>query len=204
MSEAQQDTTLSPNTYRSGVRFLRILVLLQACIVIFLLGVLIYNLQYGEPQDGYYAVSSKSNPRRLIGLQTPYLNRTAVETWAATAVTSVMTFGFNDIEEKFAENRKFFTVDGWRSFNTAMDAGGFRDIIINNQQIVTSIVMSTPVIVWYGNNMGRFVWIVQAPIAMTIRAGGKSVTRNVTVRLTLVRLPTAENPMGIGIDNWNS
>ncbi len=183
---------------------MRILVLLQAFIAIFLLSVLVYNIQYSGAQDGYYAVSSKSNPRRLVGLPTPYLNRAAVETWAAMAVTSVMTFGFNDIDERFAENRSFFTSDGWRSFNEAMSIGGFRDSVTNNQQIVTSIVMSTPAIVWYGNNMGRFVWIVEAPIAMTIRAGGKAVTRNATVRLTLVRLPTAENPMGIGIDNWMS
>lgn len=192
------------NSYQTAMRFLRVFILIQGIVAIFLVGVLVYNVQYGVPKDRYFAVSTKGSPRPLAGLPTPYLNLAAIETWTATAVTSVMTFGFNDVDEKFADNRVFFTTDGWRSFNEAMERGGLKKVVIDNQQIITSIVTSTPSIAWAGMRMGKFTWVVQAPIAMTIRAGGKAVTRKINVRLILVRLPTADNPMGIGIDNWIS
>lgn len=187
--------------YRKMARQMQKLVIGLALVILVLAGVLWYNVKYGYPQDRYFA-QTNAGPRPLMAFDQPYLNRNSLFNWASTAATSILTFGFNDMNRRFEENKQYFTPEGWNSFMAALEQSKFLETVNKNQQLITAIVTEVPELSFYGMSEGRLTWILKLKMSMTIRAGNKKVERNIRVNMAVVQVPTEINPMGIGIHTW--
>lgn len=193
-------------SYREGYKNLVRIIFLQAFVALFLTGVICYHVTYVLPQDSYYAISALTNgaelKRQMTGLENPNMSREAVLRWAAASATEIMTFGFDDIDERLGHARRLFTNDGWESFQTALRRTGLPKSMIENQQLLSAIPASTPTMVMEGMLQGAYTWVVDVRSILTLRAADKKTNANLSVRLIIVKMPTKENPMGIGIQTW--
>jgi intracellular multiplication protein IcmL len=212
MSDPDQQTALAPDpppppdeeisSYRDGFKYILWFVKLESFVVLVMTAVVLYTFINYRPQDGYYAIGVQGNEEKLVDVKEPNVNKAALLAWVSASATQATTFGFDNIEETFAKAQKNFSPDGWKSFHEALNRSGLLVNVVKYQQILTSIPISTPNIVAEGLLEGQYRWVVQVVLVQTVRAGTKKATRYVPVTMILVKMPTHENPMGVGINTW--
>lgn len=186
--------------YRDGFKNLMRLVFFQAFLMVGLICFDYYYISTYVPRDSYFAVSPGGTKRTLGSLELPNANTAAIAVWTAAAVTEIMTFGFNDIDERMTNARRLFSDEGWESFSTALFGSRVLKAVMNEQQMITAIPTEMPKLVAEGMvTAGEYGWVMEAPLILTVRAGSNKQTQRLKVRLIVVRLPTEQNPMGLGI-----
>lgn len=186
-------------SYRDGFRNLMRIVFVQAFFMIGLIGFDYYYISTYVPQDRYFATSPTGVTRPLVGLAQPNVGRDAMLLWASAATTEVLTFGFNDVDERFAKAQRLFSPAGWKTFAEVLQKSRLLRDMMAQQHIMTAIPTGPPILLGEGMVDADYVWILDVPMILTIRAGDQKLNGRTRVRLTIVRLPTAENPMGVGI-----
>lgn len=188
-------------SYRDGFRNLMRLVWVQAFLILALTYFDLYYISNFVPQDRFFAVSPGGTQRPLTNLGMPNTRVDVLSRWTGAAVTQIFTFGFNDIDEKMAKAQTLFSPDGWAGFSAALFRSRMLRNVMNNQQIISAIPISAPSVIFEGNVApGKWGWMMEAPMLVQTRAGAQNQTQRYKVRLIVVRLPTAQNPMGLGID----
>jgi hypothetical protein len=164
--------------------------------------IVLYVFMNYQPQDSYFAIGVQGNQERLTDVKEPNVNRAALLAWVSAAATQATTFGFTDYEETFAKAQKNFSPDGWKSYQAALTGSGLLNTVVKYQQILSSIPISPPMIQAEGLLEGQYRWIVSVVLVQTTRAGTKRSTRYIPVTMILVKMPTRDNPMGVGINTW--
>lgn len=145
-------------------------------------------------------------PERLVvmrGLETPNLTRTGITNMAMNVATEVLTFGFNNADERLLKSRRLFTEEAWLRFAKEYLKEGRLDKIKVNQQVLTNVAIDNAVIIEEGtNNIGEQKWVVQVPTISTYQAGKKIVPVRSVLQLTFVKASTLKHPEGVAIDAW--
>ena len=145
-------------------------------------------------------------PERLVvmrGLETPNLTRTGITNMAMNVATEVLTFGFNNADERLLKSRRLFTEDAWLKFAKAYLREGSLDKIKYNQQVLTNVAINNAVIVEEGtNSFGEQKWVVQVPTITTYQAGKKISTTRSVLQITFIKASTLKHPEGVAIDAW--
>jgi hypothetical protein len=195
----EEDTS----SYRDGFKAMLWLIKLETLVMLVMTGVVAYYISFVVPEDTYFAIGVQGNNEKLMGLKEPNLNHDALLAWVSSTATQVMTFGFDDIDERFALAKTRFSPDGWKSFQKAIIRAGILKDVVLYQQLITAIPISTPTIIAEGEYEGIYRWIVNVQIIETTRAGNKKLARKTGVSMILVKMPTLANPMGIGIHTWS-
>ena len=67
---------------------------------------------------------------------------------------------------------------------------------------MTGVVNGPPVISNQGEIDGVYSWRVQIPFLVTYQSAQTAEQKKFTVLVTVVRVPTAIDPLGIGIDQF--
>lgn len=191
-------------SYRAGYARLMRLTYLLTFVIFGLIGVLVFAFSTYVPEDSYFAETSEGARMQVVGLQRPYVTQQALFDWASDAASQVMTFGFNDYDQKLSAAQALFTQDGWTSFAQVMSNSLFFKNVISEKQLVTAVPAGAPLLIFEGLNVGEFSWIVEIPLMTTVRSGSVSRSIKQTVRLIIMPVPTQVNPMGIAIDRWIS
>lgn len=190
--------------YRQGFKNLVMIIQVQLVIILGLVAIDYYYISSYVPQNRYFAQTPDGGQIQMESLEDPNLNNEALLAWVQQAVVDIMTFGFNDYNKRFEYSMRYFTPEGWITFGTALQNSRLMAELVQYQQIITAIPKAPPQIVAWGYKNGRFSWDIVAPVIMTTRAGKNRNINAVTVVLTVVKLPTSENPRGVGIDSWVS
>lgn len=145
-------------------------------------------------------------PERLATMRPldyPNLTRTGITNMAMNIATEVLTFGFNNADERLLKSRRLFTEAAWLRFAKAYLKEGRLDKIKLNQQVLTNIASDNAVIIEEGkNSVGEQQWVVQVPTITTYQAGKKIVPVKSVLQLTLIKASTLEHPEGVAIDGW--
>ncbi len=191
-------------SYRAGYARLMKLAYLLTFVIFGLIGLLVFAFITHVPEDSYFAQTSEGARMQMLGLERPYITQQALFDWAADAASQVMTFGFNDYDQKLTNAQTRFTADGWVSFAQVLSNSLFFKNVVSEKQLVTAVPAGTPLLMFEGLSAGRFNWIVEIPLMVTVRSGSLSRSIKQTVRLVILPVPTEVNPMGIAIDRWIS
>ncbi|MBI3418532.1 MAG: DotI/IcmL family type IV secretion protein [Proteobacteria bacterium] len=141
-------------------------------------------------------------PYLMYPLDEPNLTHTAILNMTMNIVTEVLTFGFNNADERLLSARHLFTNDAWQRFAKAYLQYGRLEKIKRYQQVLTAIATHGAVIVSEGMVYHRDRWVTQVPIVTTYQAGDKVAHKRSILQLTLVRASTLEHPEGVAIDGW--
>lgn len=188
--------------YRDGFKFLSFVVNVQVVVIVILSIALYFYISGDSKGDNFFAANVDAAPVRMIGLDRPNTSRTTLSSWVAKAMVQIMTFGFNDIDEKFDISKNNFTPKGWESFREAMINSGLVATVMENQQVVTSAPVDVPVLAKEGIIKGVYSWVFNTKILITFRAGSAQRISVKRVLVTLQKMPTNENPYGVGISEF--
>ncbi len=188
--------------YRDGFRNMARIVNVQAAVIVLLVLLLAFHVYTSKNQDQFFAQTLEGKKMQVPGLYFPNMGKTSLRTWVAQAATQIMTFGFNDVDERFNESRQNFTPAGWESFRTAVIKSGLVDSVIAAQQIISAIPKDTPVLLQEGLIEGVYSWVFEMPLLITVRAGGVHQVVAKRLRVVIEQVPTSANPAGVGIGAW--
>jgi len=197
-----QRTWASNIHYRDAFYNIVRIVNVQAVIIAVLAAGLVWQVKTTRNEDIFFAETADGRQMQVVGLDLPNINKTTIANWVAEAATQIMTFGFNDINERFEISRRNFTQRGWERFYRAMTESKLIEGVMKAQQIVTAVPKSTPVLLQEGLIEGKYSWVFSMEMLVTFRSGGAKQTVPKELRIIVEQVPTSENPYGVGIGEW--
>ncbi len=190
-------------SYRDGYKNMFRISMALALVIVALVVAVYYRVSEVIPQDRYFAETAAGQRMQMVALSEPYINNALLLDWAAQAATEILTFGFNDVDARFARSSQYFSPEGWESFRISMGSSETLKNVRNYQQVITAIPMAPPSILAEGRSGGKMGWLIEVPVVMTVRAPGAERRIRSFVRMFVVRLPTTVNPAGLGIFTWS-
>jgi len=188
--------------YRSAYKNMMRVVLMEGLVILGLIVGFVTYVNTVKPHDIYFATTPDGRQVPLIPLDQPNMQPAALLSWSAQAASEIMTFGFNDFRTRFQTSSRHFTTGGWENFLNALKKARIIESVETTQQIVTAIPKSAPVITSEGLVDGVYRWLIQLSLLVTYQSGQDKKTTSMTVYLTVERVPTTDNPNGVGISQW--
>lgn len=188
--------------YRDGYRTLLRIAVIEAMIILALVGAMYFVIEVHQPENRYFATTEDGRLVPMVALSEPNLSVPALMSWSAQAATEVMTFGFNDYKRRLQQASRNFTRLGWVSFTSALEKSRIIEMVEANGQVVSAAPASAPILISEGVVNGRYQWQVQVPLVVTYQAGSSIRDDKMLVTLLLVRVPKLESPNGVGIEQW--
>lgn len=138
--------------------------------------------------------------RQVAPLVWPVQSGASIESWALDTVKKVYTFDFLHAEEQLAEARPFFTAEGWDSFTAAMESSDLMATVEKNLLTVAVTPLKPPIIEsTAGGGGGEFAWRVIVPVMVSFTGDTPTQSKYMLMRVLVVRVPTTENPRGLGV-----
>lgn len=188
--------------YRDGYRTLLRIAVIEAMIILALVGAMFFVIEVHQPENRYFATTEDGRLVPMVALSEPNLSVPALMSWSAQAATEVMTFGFNDYKRRLQQASRNFTRLGWVSFTSALEKSRIIEMVEANGQVVSAAPSSAPILIEEGVVNGRYQWKVQVPLVVTYQAGSTVRDDKMLVTMLLVRVPKLESPNGVGIEQW--
>ncbi|MDD3020253.1 MAG: type IVB secretion system apparatus protein IcmL/DotI [Alphaproteobacteria bacterium] len=188
--------------YRDGYRSILRIAVIEAIIILALIGAMYFIIEVHQPENRYFATTEDGRLIPATALSEPNLSVPALMSWSAQAATEVMTFGFNDYKRRLQEASRNFTRTGWASFTKALERSRIIEMVEANQQVVYSTPSSAPILVSEGEVNGVYQWEVDVPLVVTYQSGSNVRSDRLLVKLIIVRVPKLESPNGVAIEQW--
>lgn len=191
--------------YRDGFRRLLWIAFLEAGIIVAILVAFIAFITTGKSQDRYFATTADGRIMQLAPLDQPgTMSTAALMSWVALATSEVMTFSYNDYQRKLQLSSRHFTHHGWETFTSALQASHIIDGMLTNKEVLTASPHNAPILIQEGVINGKYRWIVKLQLQVSYEGGATAVARksNMNVTLVIERVPSLENPSGVGIEQW--
>jgi intracellular multiplication protein IcmL len=187
--------------YRDQYCLLLRIVFVESFILASVLG-LVMILLLRPVSERFFATTPDGKLISLSPLDEPNLETSAVLSWANRAVMETFTFGFHDRRLRHQAIRKYFTAEGWESFQKALEEARVIEMVEKQHLVVSAIPESTPVIVEEGLFAGRYYWIVQVPMVVTYQGATKTSSTPLTLKVRVERTSVLNEGEGLGITQW--
>ncbi len=193
---APKDHAFYINHYRTVLIFFCVLIVL----ILSAVGVLLYQTTH-KPLPVFYAKNTAGETMLLEPFEEPNQLPDTILRFASKAATIAYTFDFVNYNAQLSQARPYFTQAGWSDFQASIS--GLVGTIVKNQLFVSGVVVGDPVI----SNQGElpdvgYAWRVQIPFLVTYQSANITTKRRYLVIVSIVKVPTIENPQGIGIDQF--
>lgn len=169
-------------------------------LMIIIIGIVLYQVS-SRPLPAFSALTPEGKQQSMVAYSEPNLLPETILKWASKAATAAYTFDFSNYRTQIEAARPYFTKGGWDAYLASVS--GLVNTIVQNQVFVNGVVSGTPVISNQGPLPGKgYTWRVQIPFLVSYLSASGPVKQNYFVVLTIVSVPTNENPQGIGIDQF--
>jgi intracellular multiplication protein IcmL len=188
--------------YRDGYRALQKSVLGLSVGVGVMIVAFVMLFFIAQPKDRFFATTPDGRLIPLSALSEPLLQKPAVLSFAASAATEVMTFGFHDYRDRLQKSSENFTKDGWDGFLKALGDAQYIDAVTNNRQVVSAIPLAPPVIVAEGLSDGVYKWSIEVPLNLSVESGSQIASKKIVVKMVVARRSRVEHDKGLGVDQW--
>ena len=198
-------TILNRNAfYRDGYRLLLRISIIQAVLIVFLVGALLSLILTMQTRQIYFATTSDGRIINIVPLNEPYRTQAEVIAWASSSIQNVMRFDYHDYRERLQQASVNFTPTGWDSFSKALKDSNIIEAVEARKLVVSLDLNSAPEIknAWVKN--GIYTWYLEVPVM--IRFDGAEPPQPIAANLIVqvVRVSTLQNPDGISIEQWVS
>ena len=186
--------------YRNYYHYFFYVMALLVFALLAMAGVVIHILN-NRPEPVFYAKDPDNKTMLLTGTSQPNLLPDTIIRFASKAAVLAYTYDFAHYEAQLAAVKPYFTKSGWDAFNSKL-ANQIQDVR-TKRLFVNGVVVGTPVI----NNQGElpdrgYVWRVVIPFLITFQSASETSKSNYTIEVSVVHVPTTDNPQGIGIDQF--
>lgn len=201
MSKARAGNTTEGNQFyrkhfhKTIVALIVTIFLMIGCVVF-----LLYQVHH-RPIPLFNAAAPDGRRMMLPASEDPNLLPDTLIKWANQAAVASYTYDFSNYETQLALARPYFTNTGWTLYRNSIQ--NLLNSIAKNKLSVTSVVTAPSVI----SNSGQYpglgmAWRIQIPFLVGYEGAENVTMQRFTVTLTIVRVPTTQNPAGIGIDQF--
>jgi intracellular multiplication protein IcmL len=151
-----------------------------------------------RPEPQYFLVQD-GKVLNNVPVKQPISNSAQVSSWVSEELRNIFSFDFVHYKEQLESHKTSFTRQGWDAFLLALQDSKFVQAIRENRQVVSATPTSAPRVVAEGELDGRYAWKIEQDFVFTFYAGPRTQNQSVTISTTIVRVPTYENPSGLGI-----
>ena len=197
MSKTVQTVVLSKEFYRDGWRTMVVaLPILMLCLVISILATIYAFTRDPEPR---YFATENGRLVPLAPLNIPYVTQAFMFSWVAEAIGAAYTLDFQNYRKQAQDSRKFFTFDGFEDYKSSIKASGHLQYILDNRVLSSAVAEPVPVIINEGVVNGVYMWKIRIPLTIGYQTQTQRLNQKYIATLVVVRMPTHENPYGIGI-----
>lgn len=199
---ALESAQLRHQTYAAGMRRLTIAVIASSATG--LTGIVIAAMALmSVPEPRYFATQVDGQILPLVPLSEPHLTDNQITNFAVEGITRALTMDFANWQRDLNDAKIYFNnPGGFDNFLDALVRSGNLDLIRNNR-MTSSAVANGAVIVESGragNNV--YAWRIEIPLTVTYESSNQRSVQNMMGFVEIVRLPTYENPYGVGINRF--
>lgn len=156
------------------------------------------------PEPRYIVQQNDGTLVPIAPLNKPITNKNAVTQVVTDAITSVNALDFKNYRAQLMDASTYFTANGWKKYQDEMERNGTFSAIETRQLVLTATVTQPPTITKEYEIAGIYAWDVEAPYQVNYFGAGFNQSVNLVARVTLVRIPTTDNPRGIAIAGFNA
>lgn len=200
MATTQENLKQSNSFFRNNYRLV-IFVLIAAIFLI--LGMVVYVLYQlsHRPLPEFYAIAPDNKKMMLNAYNEPNLLPNTLLKWASKAAVTAYTFDFVNYKSQILAARPYFTALGWADYQRSVLR--LLEDIVQKQLFVNGVISAPPIISNQGILPGKgYVWRVQVPFLVTYQSAEHSSRQNFVILMTIMKVPTTQDPNGIGIDQF--
>lgn len=145
-------------------------------------------------------ISSGNQVYKIEALPLPMQTREGVQAWVREAIQKTYTFDFLNLGDQLTAAKPYFTPDAWSLFKQVVQNSELVKQAEKNRLQVGVVLQTDPVFAGTAiNATGEFAWKVVVPITISFTGDIPTQSQNVVIRATVIRVPTTENPKGLGI-----
>lgn len=152
-----------------------------------------------QPKPEYFASTQDGRVVPLTPLSEPLMNHDAILLFATTAAQKSFVLDFNNYRGQLQGVRSYYTNAGYKSFMDSLESSGLISKITTKRMVASAVPVEAPIIEKEGVAGGIYYWIVGMPVAIMLQGQSERLPMNVLLRLRIERLPTVDNPRGIGV-----
>lgn len=156
------------------------------------------------PEPRYVIQQNDGTLVPTVALSKPVANKNAVSQHVADGIAAMNAVDFKNYRSQLMEASTYFTRTGWKRYQDELKASGTLEAIEKRQLVLSSVVLRPPTITREYEISGIYAWDVEVPYQVQYQGPGFNQTQNLTARVTVVRIPTTENPKGIAIAGFNA
>lgn len=193
-----KDTTFYRDNYAKVIYGVMIAMVFMQILMI----ITIYQVT-NRPLPSFQAKDPEGKTLPLVSFDEPNLLPETIIRFASKVAVGAYTYDFNDAAQRLSKLESNFTPGGWIAFKDAA-----RESIKTVQRakvLVNAVVSDPPVISNEGELEGLgYSWRVQVPVLISYTGGDRVKKSKQVIILTLVKIPTTENPQGIGIAQFET
>lgn len=154
------------------------------------------NLIFLYENGKYTAISSMSLPNQ---------SHEAIKDWAREAVQKTYNFNFSNFDSNLASAKIYFTDDAWDVYTNAFLKSDIVKAVKRDKMTVSVVVKEDPIIeTTAAGRGGEFAWKLILPVTLSFSGDIPTEARDLVMRITVVRVPTVDNPKGLGVVQMSS
>lgn len=152
-----------------------------------------------KPEPRYFAVQQDGSLVPMVALDRPWKSDAAVIDFAVRGVTAAHTLSFTNWRSELTDASAWFTREGFDSYLRALQDSGNLDLVQQNR-LNSYAIANRAVIVQQGvYTDGTWRWNVQVPLTIVYESASERSEQEILGTVIVRRVPTVENPEGIGI-----
>lgn len=180
-----------------------VLIVVGLALAILMLIIFSFYLHTDKPPPKIFAVGDEMRVQAPVPLDKPYLSTPEVLQWVADIVPKAFTYDFNRYNDQLKAYQQYFTSDGWQIFLNQLNIYANYNNVQAYKLFVNGVVDGAPFVLRQGviQDSGRYGWWVQIPVNITYDGYQPPATKRLTLQVLVVRVPTLNNLMGVGINN---
>lgn len=156
------------------------------------------------PEPRYIVQQNDGTLTPVIPLSQPISNKNAITQIVTDAISSMHAIDFKNYKGQLTNASTYFTRNGWQRYLDEMARTGTFEALEKRQLVLNATVNQPPVITKEYNISGIYAWDVEVPYQVNYNGAGFNQSVQLVARVTLVRIPTTDNPRGVAIAGFNA
>jgi len=161
-------------------------------------------IAHHPPVERFFYTDGKGTPYEITPLDQPVMSDAELLMWAAKSITAAYTVNFSEYREQLTRAAAHFTVRGWNAFGAEyLKTGNFEKMKLA-RMVVTAVPERAPTIRDLAIVDGKRTYKIEAPIIVTYENENEHKDQHLLVTVIVVRVPVADHPDGIAIDQINA
>jgi Type-IV b secretion system, inner-membrane complex component len=176
--------------------------IIAGCLLLSGIGALTHFVGY-EPPHKYIPTTSDFKVIVSPPLAEEFASEGDVVQVATNGLREVYTYDFVNWQDQIGRAKKWFTMEGWNSFEREIKASGAILAVEQKRQVASIKIYEAPFVKEKGLLNGVYTWIVEFPSVEVIYRSGNdkesSLVFNYAFRVEVSRASLEQSPKGVAI-----